>query len=289
VAIYLGTVHFILITFKVIDLSYDILRLCYGLGYPLETMEAVYFDPQRSFPVTLAVVGDYTHKPEQPLAMLNITPVATENFPAASSSQVAPVSTVLNPTPTETEFVIPQNVEEYEVEAGDTLGLIAEKFDVSVEDLLKINQIKDANSLSVGMIIYIPGPGGVAPTIGVTPTRTPNLGPTGTPSGPPVEARVIINSVIGAGDIASEHVFLSRAGDGELPMAGWQLLDEDGNIFVFPQLTLFRDGAVNVWTTSGNPTVVDLYWGLQSPVWERGEKVTLTDAGGKVHTSYTIP
>ena len=241
--------------------------------------------------VTLAVlwVWDYTHKPEQLFAMQNITPVATGNSPAASASQVAPVSTVLNPTPTETVFVIPQNVEAYEVEAGDTLGLIADKFDVSVEDLLKINQIKDADSLSLGMIIYIPGPGGVAPTVAVTATKTPVLGPTGTPSGPPVEARVIINSVIGAGDIASEHVFLSRAGDGELPMAGWQLLDEDGNMFIFPQLTLFRDGAVNVWTTSGNPTVVDLYWGLQSPVWERGEKVTLKDASGRVHTSYTIP
>jgi len=241
--------------------------------------------------VTLTVlwIWDYTHKPALPAAMQNITPIATENNPAASSSQVAPLATLPNPTPTETTFVIPQNVEEYEVEAGDTLGLIAEKFDVSVEDITKINQIKDPNSLAVGMLLYIPGPGGVAPTLAATPTNTPVLGPTGTPSGPPVEARVIINSVIGAGNIASEHVFLSRAGDGELAMAGWQLLDEDGNVFVFPQLTLFRDGAVNVWSTTGNPTVVDLYWGLQSPVWERGEKVTLKDASGKIHTTYTIP
>jgi len=241
--------------------------------------------------VTLAVlwIWDYTHQPLQPAAMQNITPVVTENNPASSSSQVTPLSTSLGPTPTETMAFIPQAMEEYEVEAGDTLGLIADKFDVSVEDLLKINQIKDPDSLSVGMILYIPEPGGVVPTVAVTPTKTPVLGPTGTPSGPPVEARVIINSVIGAGNIVSEHVFLSRAGDGELAMAGWQLLDEDGNIFVFPQLTLFRDGAVNIWSTSGNPTVVDLYWGLQSPVWERGEKVTLKDASGKIHTTYTIP
>ena len=57
----------------------------------------------------------------------------------------------------------------------------------------------------------------------------------------------------------------------------------------FPQLDLFEGGAVNVWTTAGVPTVVDLYWGQQNPVWERGEKVTLTDGQGKERAVYTIP
>jgi hypothetical protein len=43
-------------------------------------------------------------------------------------------------------------------------------------------------------------------------------------------------------------------------MAGWQLRDENGNVFTFPQLQLFEGGAINVWTTSGSASVVDLYW-----------------------------
>ena len=95
--------------------------------------------------------------------------------------------------------------------------------------------------------------------------------------------------MISAGDITSERVFLVRTGDGELSLAGWKLQDEDGRVFEFPQLALYKDGAVNVWTTSGSPTVVDLYWGLQNPVWKSGETVTLRDARGRVHATYTIP
>ncbi len=194
--------------------------------------------------------------------------------------------------PTSTpEPEIPQNVELYQVESGDTLGLIADKFDVSIEELVKLNQLTDANSLSVGMVIYIPKEQSEAlPTLTAQPTRTaaPTAG-SGTPSAPLPEAGVIVNSVIGVGEIATEHVFISRTGSGQLSLAGWRLEDEDGNTFVFPQLDLFEGGAVNVWTTAGTPTVVDLYWGQQNPVWERGEKVTLKDDKGKERATYTIP
>jgi LysM repeat protein len=188
------------------------------------------------------------------------------------------------PSPTENELL--KNVEEYQVEFGDTLGLIAEKFDASIEDLLRINQINDPNSLSVGMVIYVPIPTNKIPTL--TPTLTSTPAPTGS-LGPLPEARVVINSVIGAGDLASERVFLTRVGAGVLNLSGWQLRDEDGNAFQFPQLELYESGAVNVWTTSGSPTVVDLYWGQQSPVWRTGEKVTLLDAQGEERATYTVP
>jgi hypothetical protein len=181
-----------------------------------------------------------------------------------------------------------QDVVEYRVEPNDTLGLIAEKYDTSLETLMEFNSLPDANSLSVGQIIYIP----VTPEF--VPTETPAASPTrpattGTPSGPVPEARVIINSVIGAGDLASERVFLTRTGSGVLSLAGWQLKDEDGNVFVFPQLELFAPGGVHVWTTTGSTTVVDLYWGLQSPVWAPGEEVTLLDDQGKERATYTVP
>jgi hypothetical protein len=95
--------------------------------------------------------------------------------------------------------------------------------------------------------------------------------------------------VIGAGDLATERVFLVRTGDGSLSLSGWEMQDENGNTFVFPQLELYEGGAVNVWTTTGAPTVVDLYWGLQSPVWSSGDQVTLVDAQGEVQATYMVP
>jgi hypothetical protein len=52
---------------------------------------------------------------------------------------------------------------------------------------------------------------------------------------------------------------------------------------------LFEDGAVYVHSTSGQATVVDLFWGLDAPVWEPGETVVLLDNTGDVKTTYRVP
>ena len=205
---------------------------------------------------------------------------------AGAGTPLALVQASATPTPADT---LPENVEEYQVQFGDTLGIIAEEFDVSIDDLLRVNQINDPNSLSVGMVIYVPIPPDKIPTLTPTPTRTLPPSFTGSPGEPLPEARVVINSVIGAGDLATERVFLTRSGFGELNLAGWKLRDQNNNVFTFPQLQLYEGGAVNVWSTSGSPTVVDLYWGLQSPVWSQGEKVTLLDAQGEERAAYIVP
>ncbi len=193
--------------------------------------------------------------------------------------------------PQETEP--PKSVEEYQVRANDTLGQIASQYGVSLDDLMEVNALTDPNSLSVGMVLYIPITPVATDTPDVpTPTRTPRATPEpgeASATEPPQEARVVINSVIGAGDLRTEHVFLTRLGEEPISLEGWTLEDEDGNRFTFPQLELLKDGAVNVWTASGTQTVVDLYWGLGQAVWESGEEVTLKDAQGKVRAAYTIP
>lgn len=216
------------------------------------------------------------------------TPVAASELPLASLAPTA--SKVAVSPPTNTPGPLPNlSVEEYEVQFGDTLGIIAEKFDVPIEELMEVNQLDDPNSISVGLIVYIPVTPQVVPTHTALPTQTPNPLVTSGTAAPTQEASVVINSVISSGDLTSERVFLTRTGDSELNLADWKLEDEDGNVFVFPQLALYKDGAVNIWTTSGTATVVDLYWGMGNSVWESGEKVTLRDARGRVHTTYNIP
>jgi LysM repeat protein len=243
---------------------------------------------------TLAVllVWEQTHPQSAPASAEPVAALSTPSttgaggVPSPTPGQSAAATAAATATPT----LLPKPigpVEEYEVEDGDTLGLIAEKYDVSIEDIIRVNQISNPDSLSAGMLLYIPVPASRLPSPTAAPSRTPAL--TSTPSGPPQEARVIINSIIAPGDLVSEQVFLSRLGDGDLSLSGWQLKDEDGNVFTFPQLELFEGGAVIIWTKAGTDTAVDLYWGQGSPVWQAGEKATLVDASGAVHATYTIP
>lgn len=98
-----------------------------------------------------------------------------------------------------------------------------------------------------------------------------------------------INSVIGAGDVENERVHIRHVGTEEVSLDGWSLEDEQGNTFDFPALTLFTGGAVTVYSTSGNNTVKELYWGLDTAIFSEGELVILLDPDGNVQARYTVP
>ena len=106
---------------------------------------------------------------------------------------------------------------------------------------------------------------------------------------PQTDIAVKISSVVGAGTLNSEIVVVKFEGEGELDLASWQLKDEDGNIFKFPQLTLYPNGAVQVHTVTGTDTVIDLYWGLGDAVWSSGENARLFDAQGNLRAVYRVP
>lgn len=100
---------------------------------------------------------------------------------------------------------------------------------------------------------------------------------------------VKISSIVGAGTVNAEIAVVKFEGEGQLNLTGWQLKDEDGNTFNFPQLTLYQNGAVQVHTVSGTDTVIDLYWGLRDPIWEAGEEAKLFDSQGKLRAMYPVP
>ncbi|MBN1305885.1 MAG: lamin tail domain-containing protein [Anaerolineales bacterium] len=107
--------------------------------------------------------------------------------------------------------------------------------------------------------------------------------------GTTAEGTIEIVSVVGVGTLNAEVVVIRYTGDEELGLAGWRLQDENGNKFDFPQLVLYKNGAVQLHTASGTNTVVDLYWGLRNPVWESGEVARLYDNNGDLRAVYTIP
>jgi hypothetical protein len=116
--------------------------------------------------------------------------------------------------------------------------------------------------------------------------------PSPSPTIPPDLTVIQISGVVGAGDINQEMVTLRRVGDGDLHMAGWQLMDESGTVYLFPQspeLVLFKDGAVQVYTQGGTDTATEVYWNRAQPVWEPNERIVLLDALGVERASYRVP
>lgn len=162
------------------------------------------------------------------------------------------------PTPTEV-FKI------HQVLAGETFESIAEKYNMSIKELVYVNGFKTAQPLEEGEVLRIPEePKGV----------------------------VEIDSVIGPGDLETEKVLLKHIGEGEFSLAGWQLAKHNGESYTFPlapALVLYKNGAVYLNTKSGADSVVDLFWGKEEPVWNSGDVVILLDPDGKTLDRYTIP
>ncbi len=228
-----------------------------------------------------------------------VLPVVS-NQAAPATSRPTDTGVIINETPGATQSYDIEMIV-YQVKEGDTLGALATEFNASVADIMTVNGLTDPNSLYIGQLLRIPT--APLPTITPTPlptetatvtlrpsvTATPGSTATSTPTQPSQEARVIIETVVGAGVLTSEHVVLQRTGEGELSMAGWRLEDAIGNSYIFPQLTLYKDATINLNTRPGEDTVLDLFWGLNSPVWASGKTAYLYDAQGGLRSSYTIP
>lgn len=106
----------------------------------------------------------------------------------------------------------------------------------------------------------------------------------------PLNVPVIeIRSVIGMGDLQNEVIQVQRVGNGSVAMAGWVLEDEDGERYVFPDLTLNAGASVEVNTRAGVDTVVELFWGRKEAVWRSGEQAAIYDPQGNLRATYTIP
>jgi hypothetical protein len=133
------------------------------------------------------------------------------------------------------------------------------------------------------------------PTAPEAAATLPAPSPTGSQSpataGPTVDAskQIVIDNVIGVGNLKDEYVMLKNNAAGEVSLANWRLDDGNGNTYTFPTLTLYKGGAVQIHTAAGVDGVIDLYWGRSQSVWQVGKIVTLYDDKGQVRASYRIP
>ena len=109
-----------------------------------------------------------------PVVTATATTVATSTPLGAASA--TPSSTPTTAPPTATRSPTPSGPAVYIVKAGDTLLEIAERFGVTTEAILQINDLVDPDNLTEGQALTIPP----------TPTAEPAGTPTATPTPRPI-------------------------------------------------------------------------------------------------------
>ena len=65
------------------------------------------------------------------------------------------------------------------------------------------------------------------------------------------DVNVSMVGVIGAGALADERIIIQNNGLQELDLTGWYLTDNQGNTYLFPQLTLFPGVKVQLHSITG--------------------------------------
>jgi len=205
-----------------------------------------------------------------------IPPTATIDVIAQVASAVPTLTPTKPPSPTPNT---------YTVRAGDTISNIADEFDILMEELMAANRLKDPNELSVGQVLVIPEIEGAVTMPDASETRYPEE--TSTPAAA-VAQQVVINGIVGAGDLEKESVRLLNTGN-EVSMAGWTLDDGEGNSFSFPDFTFYSTGAVDVHSRAGTNTTIDLYWGFDQAIWTPGKVISLRNVSGILVSSFKVP
>ena len=243
---------------------------------------------------------------------------------ATPDAAVVPAAETQQTQPLASPALLVERPITYVVKAGDTLFGIAAAYGVSLEDLMRANDLTDPDHIIAGQRLIIPsGPVRVpaqTPTDTVlpfepptpvsveTPTGTatktakatqktmpPTPTNTATPAQPedeatptPVSTSVEIQSLTGAGDLPQETLLIFNAGDESVQLDGWTISDGTDNEYVFVDFTLQPGSGVSVHTGAGDDDASDLYWGLDIALWIKGVTATLRDRDGGVVYQFSV-
>lgn len=247
--------------------------------------------------VVIVILWWWEGQREETADLLAEVPIATIAVPTEAVDAL--VSPPDNETSAEAQLIeeVPSGPEVHIVGAGETLGQISVRYDVSMEDLMATNGMSNPNFLFVGQELIIPGTepqeeaeediASEAETEadeGTLPTPIPTALPT------EGEAEISIAEVIGAGEVPLEAIQIINNGSREASLLGWKLADQFGNFYTFGPITLFGEGAgILVHTTAGQDNATDLFWGQEESLWNSGDKVILYDADGAVQAEFEVP
>lgn len=121
--------------------------------------------------------ADDGYLPAPAIHRMNPTPVYSPTPDLSNSRFFHPffswsVLSNLQPVPTPTETIPP--CQPYTVQPGDTLGVIAARFGVTVAELAELNNLADINNISVGQVLVLPCPQALPTAVATSvPTEQP--------------------------------------------------------------------------------------------------------------------
>ena len=224
--------------------------------------------------------------------VVTATPAATAitHIPTAipaGQGTVPTASLAAQPAPTANEYV---------VQAGDTLGGISMVLDVSLEDLLQVNDLTEDSIIRPGDVLVVPADDAPAPATvepGMPPpTDTPappTPFPTETPT-PPGPVQVRIQELLAPGELEREGVVIINRGR-TVNLEAWTLGAVAGErVYVFPRLTLAKEVPVTIYTVAGDDSPQSLHWGLDAALWGESDIIIeLRDAEGDLIATYAAP
>ncbi len=88
-------------------------------------------------------------------------------------------------------------------------------------------------------------------------------------------------------NINGEYVLIKNVGSSAVNLKGWKLMDESGNTFTFPSITLSPGEELRVHSGKGENTKTDLYWGSDKPIWNNnGDTAYLYNSEGHLVDVY---
>lgn len=176
--------------------------------------------------------------------------------------------------------------EVYVVQTGDTLFSIAVGLGVNADDLTDLNELGENPILFVGQELFIPSETCQPPIQLSGPIIIPTMTQTPIPTALS-DLDLEIVSVDGAGDITIEVVEIQNHG-GVTDLTGWTLEDEDGNVFEFPEMRIFTNSRIRIFSRDGQNTPIALFWNANEAIWQTSETATLLNADGDVVTTFLV-
>lgn len=229
-----------------------------------------------------------------------IQPTPGEGTPQAtfSGEGAPPLDPALLPPNLETAAPDDPNAcPTYTIVAGDVASVIAQRFGVSLADLMRANNLREADltRLQIGQVLVIPVGGcGLAtntPTPLATPTQTatPPSTSTAVPTLAADQLKIEITQIISAGDITQEGIEIRNISGSLVEIGGWTLSDGKGNTYTFPDYQMFEGRRVVIYTRGGDSTPLALFWGLPRAIWDDPSQVAvILDANGNLQAHYSL-
>ncbi|MEZ4728039.1 MAG: LysM peptidoglycan-binding domain-containing protein [Caldilineaceae bacterium] len=225
----------------------------------------------------------------QPIILPTTTPTNLDalspSLPAATS-ETATGETGGETAAAPTATLDPTTQQIYTIQSGDSLSAVADRFGVTMADIVAANGLADPNFVYVGQRLIIPAQG--ASTNGSSAVSGTQQSSTTNPTLDSGQG-ILIRTVDAPGDALSEALQIVNDSNDVVNFSGWRLERENGPAYTFGPLSVFPGGSIWVHTTTGTDTSIALYWKQTEAVWQSGSTARLVDGQGNVIYRYTVP